>query len=64
MKKLLVLFLLFAVLLTLFGCANKQAVDELSSEPSSGTASANATTESYDPVLVDNITSDLDQMTW
>ena len=62
MKKLFALFLILVVLLTLFGCANKEkdsqtTADELSTTPIN-------TPDSYDPVLVDNITSDLDQMTW
>ena len=62
MKKIFALFLILVVLLTLFGCANKETITDTSTETSS--ASANETAASYDPAVVDDITSDLDNMTW
>lgn len=65
MKKIFTYILVFVVLLALFGCAStddskepNESTDEVSA------SSSNATADSYDPLFVDTITSDLDEMNW
>lgn len=63
MKQIFAIIFMFVILFTIFGCANKGALESSSAE-SPSTPATTAPAESYDPVLVDNLTSDLDQITW
>lgn len=61
-KQLFLIFVLVVLFLSVIGCANKEAAD--GEETTAETDVAEESASDYDPDVVDQLTEDLDDMSW
>lgn len=61
MKKLIALLFIAVVVLLVVGCKGEEAAEETAEETTETTTTI---TEEYNPDVVDNLTTDFDEMSW